>query len=340
MRPSSTISSAGASGSLSGMIEPLPPLWSSMIAYLHLTRDDLSILAQHASFFETHGQAIVDAFYQEMRCHPELTELVEQHTSYERLKQTALRYLLSLSHPIIDDDYVTERARIGTAHVRVGLSQEWVIVSVGTYVRLIRERLAFLEDTRLFDAAVKRLFFDAAIMVNQYVAELKEAYADAQHQIRMKHWSAQIQEYIWNIDAVSEAHANAAVKTAETQAAIAAEMKALSCQIQDIKTFSSFILEIAEQTNMLGLNASIEAARVGQSGKGFTIVATEIRKLADRSRDSVRQIGQTITRILESSARVQTRIEEASGITEGQAATSEELRAIISQLNDFAQQSE
>lgn len=68
----------------------------------------------------------------------------------------------------------------------------------------------------------------------------------------------------------------------------------ISNQSQNIKKFVELIYSITEQTNLLALNASIEAAKAGDLGKGFSIVAQEVRKLADKSKTTVNEIGENI----------------------------------------------
>lgn len=68
-------------------------------------------------------------------------------------------------------------------------------------------------------------------------------------------------------------------------------------RIADINTITSSIQAIAGQTNLLALNAAIEAARVGEAGKGFSVVADEIRKLSEESAASVNEINEVISKV-------------------------------------------
>jgi methyl-accepting chemotaxis protein len=68
-----------------------------------------------------------------------------------------------------------------------------------------------------------------------------------------------------------------------------------SKEVERINQLANAILDISSQTNLLALNAAIEAARAGEAGKGFSVVAEEIRKLAENSKDTVNEIQSTIS---------------------------------------------
>lgn len=81
-----------------------------------------------------------------------------------------------------------------------------------------------------------------------------------------------------------------ATDLASQQVSLQTLAKQIDEQIQNTGKILKFITDIANTSKILGLNASIEAARVGESGKGFTVVAKEIRKMSENSVSSVNEI--------------------------------------------------
>jgi len=99
----------------------------------------------------------------------------------------------------------------------------------------------------------------------------------------------------------------------------------------------NFIQKIAAQSNLLGLNASIEAARAGNSGKGFQVVAQEIRKMSMNTTDSIKKISGVLNNIEDSIDDISQGIKESNSIFHGQIAVLEEIAASVTELNSTIQ---
>ncbi|RSL30811.1 methyl-accepting chemotaxis protein [Salibacterium salarium] len=143
-----------------------------------------------------------------------------------------------------------------------------------------------------------------------------------------------MQQLSINIEKVTEASANVAKKVKETEEAAAngnkeivhssEQMGIINTQVQDsadiikqlgersteIGTIIETITSISEQTNLLALNAAIEAARAGEHGKGFAVVADEVRKLAEESNQSANKITQLIEGIQQETKRAVEKMSE------------------------------
>jgi PAS domain S-box-containing protein len=119
---------------------------------------------------------------------------------------------------------------------------------------------------------------------------------------------------------------------------VATSIRSLEGYSDQITSIVNTIREIADQTNLLALNAAIEAARAGEQGRGFAVVADEVRKLAERTATSTKEIGSMIGKIQEGTKQAAQEMEVSVKRVSGGVDLARQAGKSVSSINEAAQQ--
>nr|NNM89363.1 bacteriohemerythrin [Bacilli bacterium] len=150
--------------------------------------------------------------------------------------------------------------------------------------------------------------------------------AEATHHGDLRKGILEVESNFSNLDTLAQDLAKAGTESAEVTDRIAQRSLQLRAESEAMKSINDLIREVASQTNLLGLNAAIEAARAGDMGKGFGVVASEIRRLADTVKSSAQEIAMRIES-------TQSQVREITDLTQGGMAASEEQAAQLQELS-------
>ncbi len=174
----------------------------------------------------------------------------------------------------------SERLRSTTRHEALGLQN---LAAMGQQMSASTEELSASVSASAVQAGLQSL---AAERANQSLRTLRDSISETNSAL---HTSRDLAHGLGR-----EASEGSRIITAGLQA-----MKTMEANSSQIVELVKVMEEIADQVNLLALNASIEAARAGDAGRGFAVVATEVSRLADRSQSSARMIQETVQSTLE-----------------------------------------
>ncbi len=131
--------------------------------------------------------------------------------------------------------------------------------------------------------------------------EVANAIVDASVQSQnVKESTAHAQESLLSAQELLNETIEQLSQTAQAEATMNERLNHLSVEAEQVKSVLDVIGDIADQTNLLALNAAIEAARAGEHGRGFAVVADEVRKLAERTQKSLTETNATVNVIVQS----------------------------------------
>ncbi len=328
---------------LAKMIE-VSPERLRQLEYIGLDESELSLLASHRDVFAKVVDEVVDRFYARIGEQPHLMQIIGRVSNMERLKETQRVYWMSLADGTVDELYIANRIKIGQVHSRIGLTTDYYLGSYMIYLDIAADLLQQIVPdrwTQVVHVLSKMFNLDSQLVLEAYEMKEKEKINNlvADQQRMLEAITSAVQELtamIVELDQSAALMADNAMKTAEAQEKAHTLTGELGEEILHIEQMGSLIREISDQSHLLGLNAAIEAAHAGELGRGFEVVAGEVRKLATNSKKAMDEIQDKVSGITRKLGLVEQESEQTSINARNQAASSQELAAFVKMMEKLA----
>lgn len=352
--------------------------FQAQIRMIELSEQDLKLLKKLKPLVAEHIEDITSAFYRTVLGVDKLKEIIERHSTVERLRQTLKEHLLEMFNGTIDESFIQKRMTIAKVHERIGLEPKWYMGAFqnlqSAFLEKVSEHSVSKEEALLLGKVITKLLnLEQQLVLDAYEKENIRHKAEQNERIKemlkgsilavseelaalSQQTSASVEQLVSSSSDVNRSFLHSVGKSKEAQAfadqgqagivqlserirtiaestrqmeATVGELSASSSQIRGIV---SLVQEIAGQTKLLSLNASIEAARAGVHGAGFSVVAQEVQKLSEDTRQAVERITGLIDHSYQLTNGVVRSIHDVQQLVDDGQAKSDETSRIFEQI--------
>ncbi|GEA16448.1 signal transduction protein [Moorella sp. E308F] len=151
--------------------------YAEQLRFLGIGEAELALMHAERDIFMKEADTVVKNFYDQLVQYPYLDALIKNHSTIERLSKTQKAYFISLTSPVIDQEYISWRLRIGKKHQEIGLYPKWYLGSYRLYFSELHRIIWHYHGDdpdlalRLLEAFTKRIVFDMQLAIESYIID-------------------------------------------------------------------------------------------------------------------------------------------------------------------------